>query len=88
MGIVEDMLVKVDKFIFPVDFVILGIDAEVEVSGILGRPFLLIGRAFTNVQNGELMLRMMNDEVIINVHEAMKHPWKEKESLSIDMVTL
>ena len=35
-GIIEDVLVKVDKFIFPVDFVILDLDDKVEVPLILG----------------------------------------------------
>lgn len=39
-GVVEDVLVKVDKFIFLADFIILDVDEEVEVPLILGRPFL------------------------------------------------
>ncbi|CAH9088199.1 unnamed protein product [Cuscuta epithymum] len=39
-GIIEDVLVKVDKFIIPVDFVILDMNRDREVPLILGRPFL------------------------------------------------
>jgi len=39
-GIVEDILVKVDKFRFPVDFVVMDIEEDVEVPLILGRPFM------------------------------------------------
>ena len=39
-GKIEDVLVKVDKFIFPVDFIILDFEADMEVPIILGRPFL------------------------------------------------
>ncbi|XP_068461720.1 uncharacterized protein [Phaseolus vulgaris] len=39
-GIVEDLLVKVDKFLFPVDFVVMDIEEDVEVPLILGRPFM------------------------------------------------
>jgi len=39
-GIVEDLLVKVDKFYFPVDFVIIDIEEDVEVPIILRRPFM------------------------------------------------
>ncbi|KAL5579437.1 hypothetical protein UlMin_011879 [Ulmus minor] len=42
-GKIEDVLVKVDKFIFPVDFVVLDYEADLEVSIILGRPFLATG---------------------------------------------
>ncbi|XP_021995207.1 uncharacterized protein LOC110892347 [Helianthus annuus] len=41
-GVVENMLVKVDKFVFPVDFIILDMDEDSEVPLILGRPFLAI----------------------------------------------
>ena len=44
-GIVEDVLVKVDKFIFLVDFIVLDMEEDREVPLILGRPFLAIGKA-------------------------------------------
>ncbi|XP_050888882.1 uncharacterized protein LOC127094054 [Lathyrus oleraceus] len=43
-GIVEDVLVKIDKFVFPVDFVILEMPGDEEIPLILGRPFLETGR--------------------------------------------
>ena len=39
-GKIEDMLVKVDKFIFPVDFIILDFERDKEVPIILSRHFL------------------------------------------------
>jgi len=39
-GIIEDVLVRVDKFIFPVDFVVMEMEEDEEVPIILGRPFL------------------------------------------------
>ena len=42
-GIIEDVLVKVDKFIFPVDFVVLDMEADREIQLILGRPYLATG---------------------------------------------
>ncbi|XP_022156967.1 uncharacterized protein LOC111023795 [Momordica charantia] len=39
-GKIEDVLVQVDKFIFPSDFIVLDFDADRDVSIILGRPFL------------------------------------------------
>ena len=39
-GVVEDLLVKVDEFIFPADFVVLDMEKEANISIILGRPFL------------------------------------------------
>ncbi|KAL6523503.1 hypothetical protein OROGR_017106 [Orobanche gracilis] len=60
-GIVEDVLVKVDKFIFPADFVVLDMDEDGDLPLILGRPFLATGKALIDVENGELTLRE-NDE--------------------------
>ena len=54
-GIVEDVLVKVDKFYYPVDFVVL--DTEPIASGpnhvpiILRRPFLATSNAIINCRN-------------------------------------
>ena len=41
---------------------------------ILGRPFLAMGKAQINVQEGELKLRVQGDEVTFNVFPPMKHP--------------
>ncbi|XP_073153213.1 uncharacterized protein [Henckelia pumila] len=56
-GIIEDVLVKVDKFIFPVDFVVLDMEEDLDMPLILGRPFLATGKALIDVQKGELLLR-------------------------------
>ena len=57
-GIIEDLLVKVDKFIFPVDFIVLNMEEDKEVPIILGRPFLATSWALIDVQKGELRLRV------------------------------
>ncbi|XP_073137404.1 uncharacterized protein [Henckelia pumila] len=57
-GIVEDVLVKVDKFIFLADFVILDMDEDEETPLIFGRPFLVTARALIDVHKGELTLRV------------------------------
>ena len=72
-GIIEDVLVKVDKFIFPVDFIVLDMEEDKEIQIILGRPFLATGRAMIDVQKGELKLRVQEDEVKFNVFEAVRH---------------
>ncbi|XP_076941005.1 uncharacterized protein LOC143610368 [Bidens hawaiensis] len=59
--IVENMEVKIDKFVFPVDFVILDMDEDKNVPLILGRPFLATARALIDVFMGKLILRV-NDE--------------------------
>ena len=73
-GVIEDVLVKVDKFNFPVDFIVLDMEEDKEIPIILGRPFLATGRVMIDVQRGELKLRVQEDEVKFNVFEAMRHP--------------
>ncbi|XP_062118620.1 uncharacterized protein LOC133832266 [Humulus lupulus] len=53
-GIIEDVLVNVDKFIFPADFIVLDMEEDMDVPIILGRPFLATGQALIDVQKGEL----------------------------------
>ena len=73
-GIVKDVLVKVDKFIFPVDFVVLEMEENREIPIILGKMFLSIGRALIDVQKGELRLRVQEEEVKFSVLRAIRHP--------------
>ncbi|XP_024022668.1 uncharacterized protein LOC112091966 [Morus notabilis] len=57
-GVVEDVLVKVDRLIFPADFIVLDMEEDHEVLIILGRPFLATGRTLIDVQKGELTMRI------------------------------
>ena len=56
LGVVEDLLVKVGKFILTDDFIILDMEEDERIPIILGRPFLATGRALIDVQKGELKL--------------------------------
>ena len=51
-GIIEDVLIKVGKFIFSMDFVVIDIEEEKQVPLLLGRPFLAIEAALINVKKG------------------------------------
>ncbi|GKC48414.1 reverse transcriptase domain-containing protein [Tanacetum coccineum] len=62
-GVVEDVFVKVGKFYFLADFLVVDYDVDPWVSLILGRPFLRTSRALIDVYGEELTLRV-NDEVI------------------------
>ena len=48
-GVIEDVLVKVDKFIFPTYFIVLDMEEDKEIPIILGRPFLATGKAMIDV---------------------------------------
>ncbi|XP_075499138.1 uncharacterized protein LOC142537512 [Primulina tabacum] len=56
-GVIEDVLVKVDKFIFPAVFVVLDMEEDMEMPLILVRPFLATDKALIDVQEGNLRLR-------------------------------
>nr|GFB47336.1 reverse transcriptase domain-containing protein [Tanacetum cinerariifolium] len=56
-GVAENVLVKVGKFYFPADFVVLDFVADPRVSLILGRPFLSTAHALIDVYEGEIILR-------------------------------
>ncbi|XP_057755624.1 uncharacterized protein LOC130974789 [Arachis stenosperma] len=70
-GIVENILVKVGKFFLPVDFVILDMGEDENTSIILGRPFLVTERALIDVEEGELVLRVHNEQLAFHVFKIM-----------------
>ncbi|XP_061363441.1 uncharacterized protein LOC133307041 [Gastrolobium bilobum] len=63
-GIIEDILVKVDKFIIPVDFVILDIEENSTIPMIFERPFLATSGALIDVSKGELILWVDGEQAI------------------------
>ena len=79
-GILEDVLVKVGKFIFQVDFVIMKMEEDTQVSLLIGRPFLATGAALIDVQKGELTLRLGNEVVHFNINRSLEHPDVDAES--------
>ena len=76
MGIVEDLLVKVGKFYFLVDFIILDIEKDISMSSILGRRFLATGGANINLLEEKLRLDKEKEE--FNVFEPLKYPSYEE----------
>ena len=77
-GTVEDVLIQVDKFYYPVDFVVL--DTELVAMGanyvpiILGRPFLATSNAIINCRNGVMQLTFGNMTLELNIfHLSKKH---------------
>ncbi|XP_057719798.1 uncharacterized protein LOC130934226 [Arachis stenosperma] len=70
-GMVEDLLVKVEEFIFPADFVVLDMEEEANTLIILGRPFLATAGAIIDIQKGKLVLRLHEENMVFNVFKAM-----------------
>ncbi|XP_073033706.1 uncharacterized protein [Primulina eburnea] len=73
-GVIEDVLFKVDKFIFSFEFFVLNMEEDREIPLILVRPFLATGRDIIDVQKGELVLRLNDEKVNFNVFHSMKYP--------------
>ena len=63
---------KVGKFIFPVDFVVLDMEEDPEIPLILGRPFLATGATLIDVQSGGLTLRVTTEEVTFSIYSTTK----------------
>ncbi|XP_057747461.1 uncharacterized protein LOC130966660 [Arachis stenosperma] len=83
-GIVENLLVKVDSFIYPADFVVLESDEDDGDSVILGRPFLATARAIIDIEKGELTLRMHDQSVTLKVLPEAQFSEKKKDYMEID----
>ncbi|XP_070012309.1 uncharacterized protein [Nicotiana sylvestris] len=64
VGIVDDVLVKVEKFHLPTDFIILDCVVDKEIPIILERPFLATGRALMDSEWNEIKFRVNDEEVI------------------------
>ena len=73
-GVLEDVLVKVGKFIFSMDFVVIKMEEDTQVPLLLGRPFLATGAALIDVQKGELTLRVGDEAVQFNLNKSLTQP--------------
>ncbi|XP_049373455.1 uncharacterized protein LOC125838442 [Solanum verrucosum] len=71
-GVLQDVLMKVETFIIPIDFVILDCEVDFEVPIILGTPFLAIGCALVDMERGQLKFRLNKEKVTFNVCKSMK----------------
>ncbi|GKC25905.1 reverse transcriptase domain-containing protein [Tanacetum coccineum] len=87
VGITENMLVKVGKFTFPADFVILEMKEDSKVPLILGRPFLHIIDAVIRVKQKQLNLGVGTERMIFNIEHTMKHSYSNDDTcFSIDVI--
>ena len=71
-GVIEDVLVKVGKFVFPVDFIILDMEEDSQVPLLLGRPFLATGATLIDMQKGVLTLRVGEEAADFNFLQSLK----------------
>ncbi|XP_019431676.1 PREDICTED: uncharacterized protein LOC109338812 [Lupinus angustifolius] len=85
-GVAENVLVKVDELIFPIDFVIMDMEEDTEVPLILGRPFMKTARVIIDVDDGNLKVREQVQEVNFNVFEVMQHPKDKQHCFRVDVI--
>ncbi|KAI5672092.1 hypothetical protein M9H77_12456 [Catharanthus roseus] len=62
--VIEDVLIKVKDFVFPVDFVILDMEEDIDFPIILGRPFLCTSRALIDMEKGKLILGVRENDIV------------------------
>ncbi|GJT63065.1 reverse transcriptase domain-containing protein [Tanacetum coccineum] len=72
-GLTEDVFVKVGKFHFPTDFIVVDFEADPRVPLILGRSFLRIGRALIDVYGEEITLRVDNEAFCMRIEAYLKN---------------
>ncbi|GJT52211.1 reverse transcriptase domain-containing protein, partial [Tanacetum coccineum] len=86
-GLAEDVYVKVGKFHFPTDFVVVDFEANPRVPLILGRSFLRIGRALIDVYGEEITLRVDNEAVTFNLDRTTRYSSTNDKSVNrIDII--
>ncbi|KAI3712409.1 hypothetical protein L1987_70965 [Smallanthus sonchifolius] len=80
-GIMENLLVKVDKFVFLVDFVILDMGVDNRVPLILGRLFLCTAKALIDVFEGKLTLRLGDEIVTFDDMKSVKESSEQSKAV-------
>ena len=71
-GVLEDVLIKVGKFIFLMDFVVMDMEEYTQVPLLLGRPFLAIRAALIDVNKRELTLMVGEEAIRFNLNKSLK----------------
>ncbi|GKE29081.1 reverse transcriptase domain-containing protein [Tanacetum coccineum] len=86
-GLAEDVYVKVGKFYFPTDFVVVDFKADLRVPLILGRSFFRTGRALIDVYGEEITLRVDNEAVTFNLDQTTRYSSTNDKSVNqIDII--
>ncbi|GJX25289.1 reverse transcriptase domain-containing protein [Tanacetum coccineum] len=86
-GVVENIFVKVRKFYFPADFVVLDFIADPRVPLILGRPFLRTAHALIDVYEGEIILRNDDQTLTLKCGDTPSISYNNFESLKkVDLI--
>ncbi|KAL4308503.1 hypothetical protein GQ457_01G016500 [Hibiscus cannabinus] len=85
-GKIEDILVRVDKFIFHADFIVVDCEVDEFASIILGRPFLAMRRTLIGFEKGQLTMRVNEQQVTLNVFKALKRSDNPEECHNVNVI--
>ncbi|GJS93883.1 reverse transcriptase domain-containing protein [Tanacetum coccineum] len=86
-GLAEDVYVKLGKFYFPTDFVVVDFEADPRVPLILGRSFLRTGRDLIEVYGEEITIRVDNEAVTFNLDQTTRYSSTNDKSVNrIDII--
>ena len=80
----EDVIVRIEECYFPVDFLVVDMKMTKELSQapiILGRPFLATAKAVTDWGKGEVILKVGEHTVKVDINKLMKYPSRASEDL-------
>ncbi|GKB17637.1 reverse transcriptase domain-containing protein [Tanacetum coccineum] len=90
IGIAEDVYIKIGKFKFPADFVVVDFDADPRLPLILGRSFLKTEHALIDVYEGELTLCVRKEAVTFNLDQTSRYSsnYDEMTANRIDVIEL
>jgi hypothetical protein len=87
-GIVENVLIKVDKFYYPVDFIVLDTEPvpypDKQIPVILGRPFLATANACINCRTGVMKISFGNMKIRLNIFTAFQNAPNQKACFFLD----
>ncbi|KAL4340192.1 hypothetical protein GQ457_08G025280 [Hibiscus cannabinus] len=85
-GKIEDILLRVDKFIFPADFIVVDCEADEFAPIILGRQFLATGRALIDVEKGQLTIRVNEQQVTLDAFTTFKRSNNPEECHNVNVI--
>nr|GFA45374.1 reverse transcriptase domain-containing protein [Tanacetum cinerariifolium] len=86
-GVAENVFVKVGKFYFPADFVVLNFIADPRVPLILGRPFLSTAHALIDFFEGKIILRHDNQSLTLKYGDKPSISYNNFKSLKkVDLI--
>ena len=66
---IENVLVRIDTFTFPMDFVAWGIEGDLKNLKILKRPLPSSSQAWIDINKGELTLLVGEEKARFNLHQ-------------------